>query len=192
MARWYEGQAPRMTSPITFEVGGQTFTGLVTDININVEQDWISVGTFDDPHGRIRGASTRHFEIRGQLVDPITYNTSANYNPPPSANAVDKYREGGPIVPMGKKLMAKVPWSSPKVALIGVGADGTMGYAKTLDEKQQLIFNDDFDYLLVAWPGLYSQDIFCVSDVTSLARALGLKPKSEVTFVDDNGTEWVR
>lgn len=93
----------------------------------------------------------------------------------------------------------KIPFNDTKVTLIGVGGGGGVNgktyeaqvtYAKSIQEKRELAFSDA-DYLLIAWPGKYSQDIFIVDDFDALRRALGFVLKSEATWRDEQGKKWL-
>lgn len=100
-------------------------------------------------------------------------------------------KDGGRPIKASVPGYDKIPWSSGKLTLIAQNSfDGQIRYAKTLDEKKELAWAN-VDWILVCWPGVYSQDIFLVDDLTEFRKALGFKKKSEAVVVDENGDEWL-
>lgn len=191
---------------IRLQVHGQEFSALVHSIDISMDRSYSDITVFgDSSRSYVPGLREMSFTMQGYLTPPkendvaiyatnTTNQITINPDPPLSENAKKHYRPGGAPTRMGPKLMEKVPWESKRVTLIGMtGKDDAVGveYAKTLEEKQTLAFSDH-PYLLVAWPGTYSQDLFYVTNLRALRRALKLKPAGEVLLEDEDGEVWFR
>lgn len=193
---------------IRLVIHGQEFSALVTDISVDMSRGYDDITVFgDSSKSYIPGLREMTFSMNGFLTPPkendvavYATNTTNQINiggvvdPPLSENARKHYREGGAPTRMGPKLMAKVPWESKRVSLIGMTGEGdeiSVVYAKTLEEKQTLAFSSH-PYLLVAWPGTYSQDLFFVTNLVALRKALKLKPASDVILEDEDGEVWFR
>jgi len=99
-------------------------------------------------------------------------------------------QDGGRPVKASVPGYSKIPWSSKTLSLIGIDRTGKVRYAKTWDEKRDMAF-DNWDTILVCWPGTYSQDIFVIDDLEAFRKALGFKRMGESVKVDEAGNEWV-
>lgn len=98
-------------------------------------------------------------------------------------------RVGGYPVVASTPGYSKIPWAKGTLTLIAQSPDGQLHYAKTLEEKKEFAFSN-FIWILVCWPGVYSQDIFIVDDMKAFRKALGFKKKSTTVLVDEDGEEW--
>lgn len=99
-------------------------------------------------------------------------------------------KDGGRPIKASVPGYSKIPWTMGTLTLIAQSPDGQLHYAKTLEEKKQLAWGN-FKWILVCWPGKYSQDIFLIDDMTAFRKALGFKKKSEAVVLDEQGEEWI-
>lgn len=102
-------------------------------------------------------------------------------------------RDGGKPVKASVPGYSKIPWSKGTLTLIAQTPDGKIQYAKTMEEKKNLAWSN-VDWILVCWPGQYSQDIFLIDDMKEFRRALGFKPVAETVkpvVTDEEGNEWI-
>lgn len=99
-------------------------------------------------------------------------------------------KDGGRPIKASVPGYAKIPWTMGTLTLIAQSPDGQLHYAKTIEEKKQLAWGN-FKWIIVCWPGKYSQDIFLIDDMTAFRKALGFKKKSEAVVLDEEGEEWI-
>lgn len=99
-------------------------------------------------------------------------------------------RTGGYPVLASVPGYSKIPFTKGTLTLIAQSPDGQLHYAKTIEEKKEFAFSN-FDWILVSWPGSYSQDIFIVDDMKAFRKALGFNKKSTAVLVDEDGEEWI-
>jgi hypothetical protein len=99
-------------------------------------------------------------------------------------------KNGGRPIKASVPGYSKIPWSKSTLTLIMKTPDGQIHYAKTLEEKKNFAWSN-FDWILVCWPGQYSQDIFLIDDVKEFRKALGFKPREESVVIDEDGQEWI-
>lgn len=100
-------------------------------------------------------------------------------------------RDGGRPIKASVPGYSKIPWTSSTLTLIAQSPDGQIHYAKTVEEKNNLAWGN-FKWILVCWPGKYSQDIFLIDDMKEFRKALGFRPRSESIVVDEEGNEWIK
>lgn len=100
-------------------------------------------------------------------------------------------KDGGKPVKASVPGYNKIPWTQGTLTLVAQSPDGQLHYAKTMDEKKQFAWSN-FNWILVCWPGQYTQDIFLIDNIEAFRIALGFKKREEPTIlVDENGEEWV-
>lgn len=100
-------------------------------------------------------------------------------------------KDGGKPIKASVPGYSKIPWSKGTLTLVAQSPDGQIHYAKTMEEKRQFAWGN-FKWILVCWPGQYSQDIFLIDDMTEFRKALGFKLKTEPEVVtDEEGNEWL-
>lgn len=78
------------------------------------------------------------------------------------------------------------PWESDRVPFLILSEDTSrISQAKTKTQKQNALNSlGRNDVLLAAWPGVYSQDIFLVDDLTQPKRALGILKTHDYNLKD--------
>jgi hypothetical protein len=99
-------------------------------------------------------------------------------------------KDGGRPIKASVPGYSKIPWTKATLTLIAQSPDGQIHYAKTIEEKKQFAWGN-FKWILVCWPGQYSQDIFLIDDMSAFRYALGFKKRSEAVVTDEQGEEWL-
>lgn len=102
-------------------------------------------------------------------------------------------KDGGRPIKASVPGYSKIPWSKGTLTLIAQSPDGQLHYAKTMEEKKNLAWGN-FNWIVVCWPGQYTQDIFLIDDLNEFRRALGFKPVAETVkpiVTDEDGNEWI-
>lgn len=75
---------------------------------------------------------------------------------------------------MRKASEAPIPWKSPLVVLLHIGAD-TVTAASSIGGKRSLLREAaPGDLILAAWPGDYRQDTFVVDNLDVARAAFGI------------------
>lgn len=102
-------------------------------------------------------------------------------------------KDGGKPIKASIPGYSKIPWSQGTLTLIAQSPDGQLHYAKTMEEKKQLAWGN-FKWIVVCWPGKYTQDIFLIDDMTEFRKALGFKLVADTVspvVTDEEGNEWI-
>lgn len=99
-------------------------------------------------------------------------------------------KDGGRPVNASVPGYMKIPWSQTTLSLIAQSSNGQLHYAKTMEEKKAFAWRE-FNWILVCWPGKYTQDIFLIDDMSAFRYALGFRKKSEAVVTDEKGEEWI-
>lgn len=100
-------------------------------------------------------------------------------------------KDGGKPIKASVPGYTKIPWTKGTLTLVAQSPDGQIHYAKTMAEKRAVAWGN-FKWILVCWPGQYTQDIFLIDDMKAFRLALGFKPKTEPEVVtDEDGNEWL-
>lgn len=102
-------------------------------------------------------------------------------------------KDGGRPIKASVPGYSKIPWSQGTLTLIAQSPDGQLHYAKTMEEKKQLAWGN-FKWIVVCWPGKYTQDIFLIDDMTEFRKALGFKLVTDTVspvVTDEEGNEWI-
>lgn len=99
-------------------------------------------------------------------------------------------KDGGKPIKASVPGYSKIPWTQGTLTLVAQSPDGQIHYAKTLQEKKDFAWAN-FKWILVCWPGKYTQDIFLIDDMTEFRKALGFKLRSESVVIDEDGEEWI-
>lgn len=99
-------------------------------------------------------------------------------------------RDGGRPIKASVPGYSTIPWTKTTLTLIAQSPDGQIHYAKTMDEKKEFAWSN-FNWVLVCWPGRYSQDIFLIDDMKEFRKALGYQLRDESIRTDEEGNEWI-